>query len=132
MKARTVAVLCALGVLTLSACGAQEDPVCDELETLEGSIASLGDISLEEGALTELETTVAQIETDLQAVREAADEEFGTELGTFESTLREFADGVEGVVAAPSAASIAALAAEVGDTQQAWETLKAAAPDCEL
>lgn len=131
MRTRALAVITVAGMLFLSACSSQ-DPVCDELETLKGSVSSLGDISIEEGALADLQSTVSQIQTDLQAVRDAADEKFGTELGTFESTLSELADVVQGAVEAPSAASIAALVGEVGDTQQAWETLKAAVPDCEL
>jgi len=132
VRFKVIVVLAVLGSLALSGCSEQADPVCDELETLRGSIATLGDLTLEEGALEQLQSTVTQIQADAQAVRDAADEGFGAELGTFESTLRELADGVAGVVDAPSAASVAALAAEVGDTQQAWEALKAAAPDCEV
>jgi hypothetical protein len=131
MGLKAIVAAIATGTLLLGACGSQ-DPVCDELETLRGSVASIGDINIEQGALSEIQSAVSQIQTDLQAVRDAADEALGGELGTFESTLRELADGVQGAVEAPSAASVAAVVGEVGDTQQAWESLEDAAPDCEL
>jgi len=147
MRRRLVAPIAVTIVVLLAACGGDEgteserdptvgdgvgnaEPVCEELAQLRGSFASLGDISIEEETLPTLQETVAQIESEAASVRAEADETFGAELGTFESTLRELGGSVETVVAAPSAASIAGLVTEVADVQQAWQAVEDAAPDC--
>jgi predicted lipoprotein len=118
--------------LVLVAGCSSPDPVCESLEGLQGSIAALGDVALEQGALTSLQEAVTEVQSDVATVRETADEELSDEVGTLESTVQELSSSVSTLVEAPDATTIAALTAEIADTQQAWEALKAAAPDCEL
>jgi hypothetical protein len=139
---RRTFVVMAMGALLLAGCGGDEtsdvrdgvgsqgEPVCEALEDLSRSFAALGDISIDEGALAGLQAAVGQIQTDLQTVKDSADGDLASALGTFESTLQEFGTSLETVVEAPSAASIAGLATELADVQQAWGSVQESRPDC--
>lgn len=101
----------ALCVTTLVGCSSNEPEVCTNLDALDTSIDKLDDISVDEGGLSSLESQVATIREDLDAVKASAQDEFSTEIGQVQSAADTLRDSL---TAAKSDPSVSALAV-VGD-----------------
>ena len=128
-----VAVVALVGVG--AGCGGDDEPaVCGSLRDLQGSIQSLRDIELSNTSTEELQAASNDISADVEAVRSDADEELGQEVDTFEATVRALADDIEAAAAAGNVTrdTLAELATDVTSAAAAFETLKNAAPHCDL
>lgn len=115
-------------------CAEDEAAVCGSLSDLQASVQSLRDIELSDTSAEEVQGAVSDIQTDVDAVQTDADEEFGQEVDTFEATVQTLVADVEEASAEGELTrdSLVELATSVGSAVTAFETLKDAAPDCDL
>ena len=130
-----VAAVAALLVISPGCAGDDESEVCSSLQDLQASVQSLGDIELDDTSAEELQQSANEILTDVEAVRDAGEEELGQELTTFEATVQALVDDVEAASAEGELTrdSLAEIGTSVGSAVTAFETLQEAAPDdCDL
>ena len=130
-----VAAVAALLVISPGCAGDDESEVCSSLQDLQASVQSLGDIELDDTSAEELQQSANDILTDANAAQEAADEELGQEIDTFEATVQSLLDDIEAASAEGELTrdSLAEIGTAVGSAVTAFETLQEAAPDdCEL
>jgi hypothetical protein len=133
MAGKCLALAALAAALMLSAgCAGDESALCQSLDDLQGSVESLRDVELGEGAVDEVRQKADEIVDDLDAAQEAADEELGPELQNLETAARRLITEAETLVTEGNftSAALASLASAISSTQQAWEALVAAAPDC--
>ena len=133
LRALAVAAVIPIALMG-TACGDDEPEVCSSLEDLKGSVAELRSFDVGEDSATDLDQAVDGVESDLAAVRDAADEELGTEIARFDSAVEALGASIRETVEAGEidAASGQALAAQVVGAVEAYDALEAAAPDCDL
>jgi len=133
LRALTVAAVIPIALMG-TACGDDEPQVCSSLEDLKGSVVELRSIDLSGDSATEFEQAVDTVESDLAAVRDAADEELGTEIARFESSVEEVGASIRKIAESGEidTASGKALAAQVVGAVEAYDALEDAAPDCDL
>lgn len=132
---RAVALIGVLVALVLAAgCGGEESALCGSLEDVQGSVQSIRDTELEEGALEELEQEADDLNESLTAASEAAGDELGDEFAALESSVQELRSGVEAAAAEGevSRETIATLTGPISETAAAFDALLAAAPGCDL
>lgn len=132
---RSLVPLAAGAMLVVGAGCADDQPaVCDSLGDLQASVQSLRDIELQDTTAEELQESANEIVTDANAVQDEADEELGQEVETFEATVQAFVDDLETASAEGELTrdSLAELTTSLGSVATAFDTLKAAAPDCDL
>jgi len=133
LRALTAAAVISIALMG-TACGDDEPQVCSSLGDLQGSVGELRSIDPTEDSATEFEQAVDAVEKDVAAVRDAADEELGTEIASFESSVEELAASIRKIAGAGEidTASEKALANQLVGAVEAYEALEAAAPDCDL
>jgi prophage DNA circulation protein len=132
---RLIPVAAVVTLLAVSAgCGDDEPEVCGSLRDLQTSVQSLRDIELTDTSAEELREAADEVATDVESVENDADEEFGQEVDTFQATVQTLVDDVETATAGGELTrdSVAELATAVASAATAFETLKDAAPDCDL
>jgi hypothetical protein len=133
LRRLTLIALVAGTLLAGAGCGGEESAVCGDLENVQSSIQSVGDIEFEEGALEELQQTAADIEADLQAAQANADAELGDELEALRTAVRALVAEVESAAATGlSGESLQAVSGAISDVRTSFESTQAAAPDCDL
>lgn len=116
-------------------CAGDESEVCSSLQDLQASVQSLRDIELADTSAEELQQSATDILTDANAAQEAADEELGQEIDTFEATVQSLLDDIEAASSEGELTrdSLAEIGTAVGSAVTAFETLQEAAPDdCDL
>ncbi|MFZ2016842.1 MAG: hypothetical protein WAV00_23755 [Nocardioides sp.] len=128
---RPVPHLLVAGLLTLllavSGCGGKNKPaVCTDVTNLESSISAVTKIKINQGALTELKTKVAQVQTDATQLKTDAKAQFGTEVSAVDAAATTFKTALDAAVAAPSATTIAAVIASVPALTTALTNLQTA------
>jgi len=125
----------AVGTLAFAAAGCagnEDSSVCGELEDIQATIEDLRGIELDEGALEEAEQAIEDIRADAEAARADAEEELGDEIAAFQASVETVEVELEAAVAAPSVASVQAVATAVSGALAAFDALRQAAPDCDL
>ncbi len=132
-----ILVLLILGLLAFASagCGSDEPEVCKSLKDLKGSVAELEDVDLSEGDVVgQLRGVLDNVEADLLSVKNAAQEELGTEIAGFTAAVEEFVSTVQAIADAETidTESLTALFASIGSAVSAYQTLEEAVPDCGL
>jgi hypothetical protein len=131
---RALALIGVLGTLILAAgCGGEESALCGSLEDVQGSLQSIRDTELEQGALEELQQEADELNGSVTAAREAAGDELGNEFAAVETSLQALRTQVEAAGEGEvSRETVTALAGPISETVAAFDALFAAAPDCNL
>jgi len=132
---RNVILITALaGLLAVAAgCAGEESATCENLGDIQASVSELREIGPDEGAVDELRAAADEIEAEIAATRDAAEDELGTELDAFETSLQALRADFDAAEADGfSRESLTALVASVSSATAALEALVEAAPDCDL
>ncbi len=108
-RAITLAVPTLMLAGSLAACGEDTPAVCGSVDDLKSSIQKIKDIDLtSSGALSDLESGLKAIKSDLDAVASDAKAQFSTQVDTVEASYGKLETSVEAAVATPAAATLAA------------------------
>jgi hypothetical protein len=131
VKAVVTALVAGL-LLVPAGCGGDESALCQSLGDLRESVESLRDVELNEGAVDEIRQAADDITEDVQAVKDAADEELGTEATNLETAVRSLITDVETAIEGGnlSTETLALLSASLSGAVTAYDALVEAAPDC--
>ena len=114
-------------MLAVSGCGGKDKPaVCTDVTNLESSISAVTKIKINQGALTELKTKLAQVQTDAMQLKTDAKAQFSTEVSAVDAAATTFKTALDAAVAAPSATTIAAVIASVPALTTALSNLQTA------
>ena len=111
---------------SLVACGGGNDKpaVCESVDTLKGSISDLKDIDItSSGAVSSLETGLATVKTDFDALKTDAKSEFSPQIKAVDSAYTVLQSSAEAAKSDPSAASIAAVATAAATFASSVQTL---------
>ena len=113
--ARLVLTLVAVLVAAsgLAACGADEPPVCDDLDALASSVGNLKDVQISENGPTALSADLTQIRQDLQQLGTDAAAEFGDDASKVESAVTSLRRSVATDMSEPSASTLSAVGAAI-------------------
>src|SRR5689334_19152640 len=104
-------VICGLVALTvLTGCGGNaSSPVCSSLAAVEKSVNALTEVKLEPGALTDLQSKLAQVQKDLGQLSNDAQTEFGRELDGVETAYTQLRTSVDEAAADPTATTVSGV-----------------------
>ena len=113
MKALSLTLASLLLGASLVGCGGKDTPaVCSSVDTLKGSITDLTKIDLtSSGALSSLQSGLATVKTDFDAVKTDAKSQFAPQVDAVDSAYTVLQSSVAAATSSPSAANIAAAAA---------------------
>jgi hypothetical protein len=132
---RNVILITALAGLfaVIAGCAGEESATCENLGDIQASVSELREIGPDEGAVDELRQAADEIEAEIAATRDAAEDELGTELDAFAASLQALRTDFDAATADGfSGESLSALLASVSSATAALEALIQAAPDCDL
>jgi len=117
----------------IAGCAGEESATCENLGDIQASVSELREIEPDAGAVDELRQAADEIEADIAATRDAAEDELGTELDAFAASLQALRTDFDAAEADGfSRESLSALLASVSSATAALEALVEAAPDCDL
>lgn len=117
-------------MLGVTACGGKDKPaVCSDVDTLKSSVSGLGDVKLEQGALSTLQTKLTQVQDDYNQLKSDAKSQFSSQLSAVDSAATALKSGLETASANASAVNIAALAPLVQALTSALSDLQSAVQD---
>ena len=104
-----------LGAMTLglTSCGQDTPAVCDDVDQLQKSVASLKDVQLQQGALSELTTRLKTVQTDARQLQADASKEFADEVAAVKKAGDALGVGIDQAKADPSVATLSALKPQV-------------------
>jgi len=131
----TILVIVLTGLLAVAAgcAGDGSASTCDNLEDLQASVDALREIEPSVDALDEVRAAADDIEAELAETKDAAEDDLGDELDAFDTSLQALRADFDAAEAEGfSRASLTALVTSVSNAIAAFETLIAAAPDCDL
>ncbi len=121
-KRALAACMAVLGVAAVTACGSSGKPsYCTNRANLESSIKGLTSID-PSNALGSLQTQVAKIESDANALVSSAKSDFPNETSAIKSSVSSLSATVKSLSSSPSAADIATLARQAASTVTAVQT----------
>jgi len=113
--------------LTVAGCGGKDKPaVCGDVDALQSSVSALTDIKVDQGALDELKTKLAQVQTDAQQLKTDASSEFSSEISAVDSAASASKTALDAAVASPSTTTIATLVATLPALKTALSNLQSA------
>jgi hypothetical protein len=116
--------------LTVAGCGGKDKPaVCGDVDSLQSSISALGDIKVEQGALTDLKNAFSKVQSDASQLKTDATSQFSTQINAVDSAATSVKTTLDAAIATPSAATIAAVAAAVPALVTALDNLQSAVKD---
>ena len=119
-----------MATLVIAGCGSDEPvEVCDEVQALEKSVATLTDVELNADTLPSVKEKLTQVRSDLDALVEAAGDEFETEIKNVKSSASVVVTSYDAAVGTPSAASVTAVAAAFQDLVTSLTSLTEAAQE---
>jgi hypothetical protein len=109
---RTAAsVATVLGLATgIVGCSDDSKPaVCSDIDALQDSVQSLRDVSLEQGALTEIRSDLTTISTQFDTFTTDAKGQYATEVSAVRSAVDTLSTAVTGAKEGPTATTLAAV-----------------------
>jgi hypothetical protein len=106
-----MATVVALALIALAGCGSSKPAYCTDRTNLENSIKGLTSVNLSSG-ISALQTQVKTIENDATSLVNAAKSDFPSETSAVKSSVDTLASAVKALPSNPSAAQIAAIAAD--------------------
>ena len=128
-----------IGALALAGCGGSDDPeVCSSFEDLQASVTSFQELELQptEESVSELDDALAEVESDVETVKEdAGDGALQEPVTAFETAIANLRTAFDAATAdgSPSADELSAVAGAAADASSSWDSLQqAAATECDL
>ena len=113
-----------LSAAVIAGCGGSDQPeYCDRVDDLRSSVTALTDISIDSNTLNNVESDLQTVQTNAEAVVDAAREDFPQETDELETAVNDASDSVQELPSSPSAGEIAALAIEVAAVGSAASSL---------
>ena len=109
-----LSAVAALVVIALAGCGSSKPGYCADRTNLENSIKGLTSLNVSSG-LSGLEAQLTKIETDAKTLVNSAKSDFPTETSAVKSSVDSLSGAVKGLTSSPSAAQIAAIAADASN-----------------
>jgi hypothetical protein len=113
LRTPTLSAVAAVVVIALAGCGSSKPAYCTDRTNLENSIKGLTSLNVSSG-LSGLETQLKKIESDATTLVNSAKSDFPTETSAVKSSVDSLSSAVKGLTSSPSAAQIAAIAADAG------------------
>lgn len=99
-----------MAVLTLASCGGDDEPaVCSSFDSLKASIADLKDVDIDQNALTTLQDSFREVQSDLGKVKSDAKAEFGDDVDAVEQAASSVGSSLDAAIASPSGETVAAV-----------------------
>ena len=91
--------------------GGTSDPaaVCDDVDELRTSLAGLGDVSIDAGALATFQDQLDQVRSDVSTLINDAQDEYADEVDAVDQAVSDLTTTVRTAVDSPSAASLSAV-----------------------
>jgi hypothetical protein len=121
-KRALAACLAASGVVALGGCGGSSKPsYCTNRANLESSIKGLTNID-PTNALSSLQSQVAKIQSDANALVSAAKSDFPNETSAIKSSVSSLSTTIKSLSSSPSAGDIATLAKQASSTVSAVQS----------
>jgi hypothetical protein len=112
----TLALAALASAAIVAGCGGDSKPeYCDRVDDLRSSVSALTDISINGDTLSNVESDLQTVQSNAQAVVDAAKEDFPQETDDLETAVNNASDSVQELPSSPSAGEIAALAVEVAN-----------------
>ena len=109
-----IAVAAVASAALIAGCGGDSQPeYCDRVDELRDSVSALTDVSIDADTLNTVESDLETVQTNAEAVVDAAREDFPQETDDLETAVNNASDSVQELPSSPSAGEIAALAIEV-------------------
>lgn len=125
--ARLLAAGALLMAFLVAGCGGKDtSPVCSDVTSLKSSVSSLGDVKLEQGALSTLQTRLATVQQDFAQLKSSAKDQFSSEISAVDSAYSSFKTSLDAAVKQPSTATIAAAGATLQPLVTALKNLESA------
>ena len=113
-----LAVVAALSLATLSACGSDsessEDAFCDAGDSLRSNIEGIADIDIVSGGTDAVTEQIEAIQSDVDQLSKSGQEVAADEISTLETTVDDTAAALEGLGETISVENAQALASSVG------------------
>lgn len=101
-------------VLTLASCGGDDEPaVCSSFDSLKASVEDLKDVNIDKNALTKLQESFSEVQSDLSKVKSDAKAEFGDDVDAVEQAASSVGSSLDAAVASPSGETVAAVGTAV-------------------
>lgn len=100
-----------------------EPAVCQDVQDLAESLASLGELTMEKGALADLQAKVDSIGQVVEDLRANASDEFADQADLVGAALQTLGDTLADAVASPGAATLSAVSAALTDVTTQIQTL---------
>jgi len=118
-----------LAVPLVASCSSDKAPVCSSLDTLKGSVQNLRDVNVEQGAVPEIKSDVAQVQTDFQTFKGDAKDQYSAEITQLSSALVASSNSANLAASTPSLSAVAGLAVALKTVSNAAKTLSSAVED---
>jgi hypothetical protein len=125
-KSRSVALTIATLMLaaSLAACGGDKPAVCGSVDNLKSSVDDVKDIDVtSSGAVSDLQTGLTSVESDLTAVKADAKSEFSTQIQAVLQSLSALKTSVDAAKANPTAATLSTAGAALSAFDTGVEAL---------
>ena len=104
----------AVVVIALAGCGSSKPAYCTDRANLENAIKGLTSLNISSG-LSGLQAQLTKIESDATTLVNSAKSDFPTETSAVKSSVDSLSGAVKGLTSSPSAAQIAAIAADASN-----------------
>jgi hypothetical protein len=112
----TAAIGAALA-LPLAACGSSSSDnkpaYCADRDALQKSVSAIKDISLNAGAISQLQTQLKSVQSDAQQLLSSAKGDFPTESGAISTATDDLGNSVKSLQSSPSPQAVADVATNV-------------------
>jgi hypothetical protein len=100
--------------------------LCADAATLKSSISDLASVNVLSGGLSGIQTKVTTIQTNLTALQQSAQGQFGPEISAMRGAVSTLRSGVSAATANPGISTIAAVAKDVAAVVSTYKALDTA------
>ena len=131
MKARLpvmliLALALAAVALAVAGCGSSKPDYCSDVSNLQQSVDDLGNIQLQSGALSTLQTDLQKVQTNANAVVTSAKADFPSQTSALKSSVTSLSNSIKQLPASPTAQQLLPLTVEINSVVTAAKNLSSA------
>jgi ABC-type phosphate transport system auxiliary subunit len=120
------AVVAAIG---LTACGGDQPPICDDVDTLQASVDNLKDVQVSENGLNALSADLGQVQQDVRQLVTDAKAEFGDEASKVAAAVQSLQSSVHSARSEPNATTLSVVGTAVQGVDSSLSALQDAVSD---
>jgi hypothetical protein len=121
-----LAVVAVAGLFGVAACSTDQPAVCDSLAAVQNTAGHIRNANVSENGVTQLQTDLSRLRSELQQLYSDAQAQFATELDGLRAAANQFSASVAAARAAPDATTLSAVRTSVTALQQSVQTLAGA------